>query len=121
MCSSFNRWHYSGGFVTGVFGRQAIPMIWDFAESNPFSNSTGNWMAHINWIAKVVGRLPADGIGGLVHQADASTTIHAKMVRSSSLTRPITTTLTMPICPISSTCGCVHYSATFTQTCSLVS
>ncbi len=78
MCSSFNRWHYSGGCVTGVFGRQAIPMIWDFAESNPFSNSTGNWMAHINWIAKVVGRLPADGIGGLVHQADASTTIHAQ-------------------------------------------
>ena len=78
MCSSFDRWHNSGGFVTGVFGRQAIPMIWDFAESNPFSNSTGNWMAHIEWIAKVVERLPADVNGGAVHQADASTTIHAQ-------------------------------------------
>ena len=78
MCSSFDRWHTSGEKVTGVFGRQAIPMIWDFAESNPFSDSTGNWMAHIKWIAKVVDRLPANVNSGAVHQADASTTIHAQ-------------------------------------------
>ena len=78
MCSSFDRWHTSGEKVTGVFGRQAIPMIWDFVESNPFSNSTGNWVAHIEWIAKVVGRLPANVNSGTVHQADASTTIHAQ-------------------------------------------
>ena len=78
MCSSFDRWHNSGDKVTGVFGRQAIPMIWDFAESNPFSNSTGNWMAHIEWIAKVVERLPADVNSSVVYQADASTTIHAQ-------------------------------------------
>ena len=78
MCSSFDRWHTSGEKVSGVFGRQAIPMIWDFTESNPFSNSTGNWMAHIEWVAKVVERLPADANSGVVHQADASTTIHTQ-------------------------------------------
>lgn len=78
MCSSFDRWHTSGEKVTGVFGRQVIGMIWDFAESNPFSDSTGNWMAHIEWIAKVVDRLPADVNSSAVHQADASTTIHAQ-------------------------------------------
>ena len=78
MCSSFDRWHNSGDKVTGVFGRQAIPMIWDFAESNPFSNSTGNWMAHIEWIAKVVERLPTPINSSAVYQADASTTIHAQ-------------------------------------------
>ena len=78
MCSSSDRWHTSGEKISGVFGRQAIPMIWDFAESNPFSDSTGNWMAHIQWIAKVVERLPADAKSGVVHQADASTTIHAQ-------------------------------------------
>ena len=78
MCSSFDRWHNSGEKVTGVFGRQAIPMIWDFAESNPFSNSTGNWRAHIEWVAKVVERLPTNGHEGMVYQADASTTIHAQ-------------------------------------------
>jgi putative DNA methylase len=26
-----------------LFGRQAIPMIWDFAEGNPMSSSSGSW------------------------------------------------------------------------------
>ena len=78
MCSNIDRWQNSGDKVTGVFGRQAIPMTWDFAESNPFSNSTGNWMAHIEWIAKVVERLPTPVNSSAVYQADASTTIHAQ-------------------------------------------
>lgn len=27
-----------------LFGRQAIPMVWDFAEGNPFSASSGSWL-----------------------------------------------------------------------------
>lgn len=77
MSSSFCRWHNSGDKVTGVFGRQAIPMIWDFCEGNTFSNSTGNFTAHIEWVAKVVERLPSDTNGGAAYQADAATTIHA--------------------------------------------
>ncbi|MCY4175669.1 MAG: hypothetical protein OXD37_04975 [Acidimicrobiaceae bacterium] len=30
--------------IRNTFGRQAIPMTWDFAECNPFSSSTGNWL-----------------------------------------------------------------------------
>ena len=30
-------WEPSGGFVAHAFTRQAIAMVWDFAESNPFS------------------------------------------------------------------------------------
>ena len=78
MCSSFDRWDSSRDSVKAVFGRQAIPMIWDFAESNPFSNSTGNWMTHIEWIAKVVERLPTNANNGAAHQTDASTTIHTQ-------------------------------------------
>ena len=76
--SSFASWMSDRGAFRETFSRQAIPMIWDFAESNLFSNSTGNWMAHIERIAKVVERLPADANSGGVHQADASTTIHAQ-------------------------------------------
>ena len=76
--SSFARWQNSGDKIAGVFARQAIPMIWDFAESNPFCHSSQNWMAQIEWIAKVVERLPTDSNNGKVYQADASTTIHAK-------------------------------------------
>ena len=76
-CSSYARWQNSGDFVAGVFARQAIPMMWDFAESNPYCTSSQNWTAQIEWIAKVMERLPANVSVGKVHQADASTTIHA--------------------------------------------
>ena len=74
--SSFTTWDISRD-IRSVFARQAIAMAWDFAETNPLSGSTGNWMSHIEWIAKVVERLPADVNAGEAHQADASTTIYA--------------------------------------------
>ena len=77
-CSSFARWQNSGDFVAGVFARQAIPMIWDYAESNLFCASTQNWMAQVEWVAKVLERTSENVIQGEAHQADASTTIHAE-------------------------------------------
>ena len=75
--SSYSRWLNTIEAVAGVFARQAIPMIWDFAESNPFSDSTGNHLGQINWIAKAVEHLPAESNTGKALQADASTTVHA--------------------------------------------
>ncbi len=60
----------TGGFIRGTFGRQAIPMTWDFAECNPFSSSTANWMAMVNWIRKALEQLPASVEGEAV-QRDA--------------------------------------------------
>lgn len=76
--SSFASWMNDRGAFRETFSRQAIPMIWDFAESNPFSNSTGNWRAPIERIAQVIERLPVDTDSSTVYQADASTTIHAQ-------------------------------------------
>ena len=73
----FARWQNTGDKVAGVFAMQTISMIWDFAETNPFSSSTQNWMAQINWIVKVLERLTTDVNKGTVYQADASTTIYA--------------------------------------------
>ena len=75
--SRFSRWQNTGDFVAGVFAVQAIPMMWDFAETNPFSDSTQNWLAQIEWVARAVQHLPATSNDGRVHQADASTSIHA--------------------------------------------
>ncbi len=74
---SFARWGSSRDIVAGVFGRQGIGMIWDFAEANIFSTSTQNWLGQIEWVAEAVEHLPSDVNGGEAHQADASTTIHA--------------------------------------------
>ena len=66
------RWQNAGDKVAGVFGRQAIGMIWDFAEANAFSGKTQNWMAQIEWIAKAVERLPSESHEGNAFQQDAS-------------------------------------------------
>ena len=55
--SMFTRWRNSGDKIEGVFARQAVPIIWDFAESNPFCNATQNWTAQIEWVAKATERL----------------------------------------------------------------
>jgi putative DNA methylase len=34
-----------------LFGRQAIPIIWDFAEGNPLGDSSGSWSVFIDGIA----------------------------------------------------------------------
>lgn len=57
--------------VGHLFARQAIPMVWDFAESNPFSNSAGGWSPAFQFIPKALEYLPTIGVGE-VHQADAA-------------------------------------------------
>ena len=68
--SAFNTW--GGSFVVQTFGRQAIPMVWDFCESNPFSNSSGCFDNSIDWVIKSIQSLPAS-IKADVKQADAQT------------------------------------------------
>ena len=70
--SRLSMWVNAGDFVAGVFGRQAIGMVWDFAESNPFCSKTQNWMAQVEWVAKVVERLPINIGKGFAFQADAA-------------------------------------------------
>lgn len=66
--SSLNAW--SGDFIVQTFGRQALPMVWDYAESNPFSNSTGNWSGALEWIIRAINKLPSNG-KSYVKQFDA--------------------------------------------------
>lgn len=67
-------WQAIGDKIRSTFARQSIAMVWDYAEVNPFSSSTGNFMAHVEWIAKAVARLPAGVNPGEAFQADAATT-----------------------------------------------
>jgi putative DNA methylase len=68
--STICSWHNTGEKMRNTFGRQAIPMTWDFAECNPFSTSTGNWMAMVDWVRKAVDHLPAGSPAEIV-QRDA--------------------------------------------------
>ncbi|ULH14475.1 DUF1156 domain-containing protein [Deinococcus sp. KNUC1210] len=41
--SSLCRWGNDDEGVTNTFGRQAIPMVWDYAETNPIGSLTGSY------------------------------------------------------------------------------
>ena len=71
--STICTWHNSGEKMRNTFGRQAIPMTWDFAEANPFCDSTGNWLAMLDWTWKALANSPKKSRPGFSNQADAQT------------------------------------------------
>src|SRR5713101_2919088 len=78
--SAICSWHTSGEKMRNTFARQAIPMVWDFAEANPFSSSSGNFYDAIIWIMEVVEALPLYCSQSIVGQQDATTVINGKTV-----------------------------------------
>ncbi len=74
-CSSLCSWDPSPKqlSVRNVFGRQAIAMTWDYAEPNPFSDSTGSFNNMAAWVINVVKNLPVAQFFGTARQADAQT------------------------------------------------
>jgi len=59
--SSINSWASSPQMeiVQHVFGRQALPMAWDYAESDPFADSSGSLNIMIRAVSEAVSRVPA--------------------------------------------------------------
>ena len=53
--SSITTWVPGGEFIRSTFARQAIAMVWDYSEANPFSSGGGNWDATcLEWIDRVL-------------------------------------------------------------------
>lgn len=57
--------------ATPAFGRQALPMVWDFVEVNPFGGSAGDWSGQIDSVARGIQALPTGVSPSIVRQADA--------------------------------------------------
>jgi putative DNA methylase len=74
MSSSQCTWHSGASHlkIRNTFGRQALPMTWDYAEGNPFSDSSGNLSRQFELISEVIEQLPAS-TAGTATQADAQT------------------------------------------------
>ena len=57
-----------------LFGRQALPMVWDFSEGNPLGESSGAWIICIDGIARAFARafeFVQSNARGYAAQADA--------------------------------------------------
>lgn len=72
QCSSICGWNAPNTQMRTVFARQAIPMTWDYAESNPFSNSSGCFDNVFNLeLQAFEGLVGRHAIPGIARQKDA--------------------------------------------------
>ena len=69
--SSICSWHSGRELIRNTFGRQAIPMTWDYAEGNPLSKSAGCLESMLTWIVKSIDDLPISSLQGHSKQFDA--------------------------------------------------
>jgi putative DNA methylase len=73
--SSLGRWDptptQSG--IINTFSRQALPMTWDFAESNPLGDASGNYVSACELVGKALLAAPRYVVQGHATQGDAST------------------------------------------------
>ena len=75
-------WHTTGEKIGHLFNRQAIPMKWDFCETNIFSESSGNIQGMIDWVSKALITTPADQNGIGLQLSAQNQTISANKVIS---------------------------------------
>jgi putative DNA methylase len=68
---SCTRWNAVAEKMQHTFGRQALPMIWDFAEVVVTADAPGNWRSGYELIADVIAASQSDGAGH-IQLADAA-------------------------------------------------
>jgi adenine-specific DNA methylase len=54
MCTNLCRWENKSEFVCQIYARFALPMLWDFAEIDPLSQTTGNYLGGIDWVVRFI-------------------------------------------------------------------
>ena len=47
---------WASDFVAHTFGRQALGIIWDYAEVNGFADASGSYIGAVDWICRVIER-----------------------------------------------------------------
>jgi putative DNA methylase len=75
--STQGRWWTRNGpsKIQPAFTRHALPMVWDFAEANPFGESVGDWLRQVDSIGRALPTLPLGT--GSAFQADARKAAHS--------------------------------------------
>lgn len=70
--TNLGRWQNSNQQLSNLYGRQAIPMMWDFPEANPFSRKGGSFDNLFDWTIQSIENLGYWRAGSGL-QADAQT------------------------------------------------
>ncbi len=70
--SSLTRWKPTMDQAIATFGRQALPMVWDYAESNVFGGMAGDLMVSLTNMMRTLSSLGTAG-SGYINHINAST------------------------------------------------
>ena len=82
ICNALCRWEVSKTQVRNLFGRQAIPMMWDYAENNIFAKAAGDYAVSLSNLVKALAAMPASR-EGTADQADAQYSLLSENVVTS--------------------------------------
>ena len=80
--SSLTSWMSDRGAFRETFARQALAMVWDYAEANIFSSSGGGFDTCLSRIVEVLSALPSGGTGVAVQHDAKSVTNGAQYLCS---------------------------------------
>lgn len=80
IANALCRWENTKEQVRNLFGRQAIPMLWDYAETRPFGRAAGAFEVSLGNLAKAI--TDTGGPAATVEQADAASRSYAGVVIS---------------------------------------
>lgn len=80
IANALCRWENTKEQVRNLFGRQAIPMLWDFAETAPFGKAAGAYTVSLGNLIKSI--IDVGGPTATARQADASSLVDAEALIS---------------------------------------
>jgi len=70
--NNLGRWEPVAQCTRTVFGRQALPMVWDFGETVPIATSAGNWNEHLGRVLDGIALTVDSGLPATVLRESAT-------------------------------------------------
>jgi adenine-specific DNA methylase len=70
--STLARWHNTRELISGTFGRQALPMVWDYAEVSPVVDASGGFLSGLDWNLLVIKAVSSINCPGRASRASAT-------------------------------------------------
>jgi putative DNA methylase len=82
ICNALCRWEVTKTQVRNLFGRQAIPMLWDYAENNVFGEAAGDYMVSLGNMVKALEQVPSSKAGFARHDDAQTQSVSAEKIVS---------------------------------------
>ncbi|WFR83892.1 DUF1156 domain-containing protein [Arthrobacter sp. Y-9] len=74
------RWRSDADKTAPAFGRQAIAMVWDYAEAQPFVRAGGEWLGVVEGAARTLEKLVALPVAHAQQDSAASLTVGNRLI-----------------------------------------